>query len=63
MQLVQEGLELFQYEDVGDIQVVYPIEALNHCPIKRSRLKEELQTRDLLSKTFIPEDGETIVLE
>jgi hypothetical protein len=48
MQLFQEGLELFQYEDVGDIQVVYPLEALNHCLIKRSRLKEELQTRDLL---------------
>lgn len=39
------------------------LEALNHCPTTRSRLKQELEKRDLLSKTFIPEDGESITLE
>ncbi len=39
------------------------LEALNHCPTTRSQLKQELKTRDLLSETFIPEDGETLTIE
>ena len=38
------------------------LEALNHCPTTRSQLKQELKKRDLLSKTFIPLDGETITI-
>jgi len=37
------------------------LEALNHCPTKRSQLKKVLQENDLLLKTFIPNDGETII--
>ena len=36
------------------------LEALNHCPITRSVLKRELEKHNLLSKTIIPDDGETI---
>ena len=36
------------------------LEALNHCPTTRAQLKLELEKKDLLSKTFIPEDGETL---
>ena len=39
------------------------LEALNHCPTTRSQLKQKLEERDLLSKTFIPDDGETITIE
>ncbi len=36
------------------------LEALNHCPTTRLQLKEELEKQGLLSKTFIPNDGETL---
>ncbi len=39
------------------------LEALNHCPTTRSQLKQELEERELLSKTFIPHDGETLTIE
>jgi L-ascorbate metabolism protein UlaG (beta-lactamase superfamily) len=38
------------------------LEALNHCPTTRSQLKQELEKRHLMSKTFIPLDGETITI-
>jgi len=36
------------------------LEAVNHCPTTRKRLKKELGNKGLLDKTFIPEDGELI---
>lgn len=39
------------------------LEALNHCPITRSQLKQILEKEELLSKTFIPDDGETLTIE
>jgi L-ascorbate metabolism protein UlaG (beta-lactamase superfamily) len=39
------------------------LEALNHCPTTREQLKETLANSRLLSKTFIPDDGETLTLE
>ena len=36
------------------------LEALNHCPITREQLKEELIKHDLLDKVYIPEDGEVL---
>jgi len=39
------------------------LEALNHCPTTRSQLKQTLKNHDLLSKTFIPNDGETLTIE
>ena len=36
------------------------MEALNHCPTTRATLKEKLAERKLLSKTLIPDDGETL---
>ena len=39
------------------------LEALNHCPTTRSQLKQTLEKKDLLSKTFIPDDGETLTFE
>ncbi|MCG8616066.1 MAG: MBL fold metallo-hydrolase [Desulfobacterales bacterium] len=37
------------------------MEALNHCPVTRSALRETLTHLDLISKVSIPEDGETLV--
>lgn len=39
------------------------LEALNHCPTTRSQLKQELEKNGLLSRVFIPNDGETITIE
>jgi L-ascorbate metabolism protein UlaG (beta-lactamase superfamily) len=39
------------------------LEALNHCPLTRSQLKKVLDNNGLLSKTFIPNDGETLTIE
>ena len=39
------------------------LEALNHCPTTRSQLKHVLENNALLSKTLIPNDGETLTIE
>jgi L-ascorbate metabolism protein UlaG (beta-lactamase superfamily) len=39
------------------------LEALNHCPTTRSQLRQVLEHNDLLSKTLIPDDGETLTLD
>ena len=36
------------------------MEALNHCPTKRDDLKQELRIQNLLDKTEIPSDGQTL---
>lgn len=38
------------------------LEALNHCPVTRKQLREELEKNNLLEKVFIPEDGEMFTL-
>lgn len=42
------------------IVIANHLEALNHCPTTRAQLKEILKQHDLLSKTFIPDDGEVL---
>ena len=39
------------------------LEALNHCPTTRLQLKQELEKNGLLSKTFIPNDGDSFTIE
>lgn len=39
------------------------LESLNHCPTTRLQLKQELEKQGLVSKIFIPNDGETLTLE
>jgi len=39
------------------------LEALNHCPTTRSQLRQTLENNGLSSKTFIPDDGETLTIE
>jgi L-ascorbate metabolism protein UlaG (beta-lactamase superfamily) len=39
------------------------LEALNHCPTTRSQLKKTLEDNNLLAKSFIPKDGETISID
>lgn len=39
------------------------LEALNHCPTTRSQLRQSLENENLLSKTNIPDDGETMIFE
>ena len=46
-----------------DKVVANHLEALNHCPTTRTQLKQRLENDGLLSKAFIPEDGETLVFE
>ena len=36
------------------------LEALNHCPITREQLKNELMKNDLLENVYIPNDGEVL---
>jgi len=36
------------------------LEALNHCPITRTQLRDELVKNGLLDKVYIPDDGETL---
>lgn len=36
------------------------MEAVNHCPTTRENLKQTLERKNLLDKTFIPKDGELI---
>ena len=36
------------------------MEAVNHCPTKRSTLKTKTTELGLLEKVYIPEDGETL---
>jgi len=38
------------------------MEALNHCPITRSKLRQELETNGLASKVLIPNDGEVLTI-
>ena len=39
------------------------LEALNHCPTTRMQLKQKLEDNGLLSKIFIPNDGETVTID
>jgi L-ascorbate metabolism protein UlaG (beta-lactamase superfamily) len=39
------------------------LEALNHCPTTRLALRQALESHGLMSKTFIPQDGESISFE
>lgn len=39
------------------------LEALNHCPTTRAELKRALEEKSLLSKTFVPADGETLKIQ
>ena len=38
------------------------LEALNHCPTTRIRLKKELDRRGLSAKVWIPQDGDTLMI-
>ena len=39
------------------------LEAVNHCPVSRSELRKELDTRGLLDKVQIPKDGEVLIFD
>lgn len=53
--------ELIQFVRTAPGKVIANhLEALNHCPTTRRRLKEALESQGLLSKVFIPDDGEVL---
>jgi len=54
-----EELITFARQAPGKV-IANHLEALNHCPTTREQLKETLKNNDLLSKTFIPDDGEVL---
>ncbi len=39
------------------------LEALNHCPTTRLALKQALENNELLSKVYIPNDGESLTFD
>ena len=39
------------------------LESLNHCSVTRQQLRLELEKQGLLSKVYVPDDGETILLQ
>ncbi|MGZ2369331.1 MBL fold metallo-hydrolase [Ancylomarina sp. YFZ004] len=39
------------------------MEAVNHCPTTREKLRSALKTNQLLDKVFIPEDGDTFEMD
>ena len=38
------------------------LESINHCPMTRHQLRTALEEKSLSTKTFIPEDGELILV-
>jgi len=39
------------------------LEALNHCPTTRQELRERLRDENLSENIWIPEDGETLIID
>ena len=53
--------EIVEFIKLSPLKVIANhMEALNHCPITRIQLREELKKNDLSDKVYIPEDGETL---
>jgi hypothetical protein len=42
--------------------IVNHIEALNHCGVTRDILRQKLDEENLIDKVYIPNDGESIVI-
>ena len=56
--------ELIQFVRTAPGEVVANhLEALNHCPTTRKQLKQELDGYGLLSKVYIPNDGDVLTFE
>ncbi len=56
--------ELMQFVRTAPGKVVANhLEALNHCPTTRKQLKQKLESNDLLSKVYIPNDGDVLTFD
>jgi len=56
--------EIVEFIKLSPNQVIANhLEALNHCPLTRETLKNELEKYNLLDKVFIPNDGESITID
>ena len=56
--------ELIQFVCTAPGKVVANhLESLNHCPTTRKQLKQELESNGLLSKVYIPNDGDVLTFE
>ena len=56
--------ELVQFvRNSPGIVIANHLEALNHCPTTRSQLKQELEKIGLISKVYIPNDGDILTFE
>ena len=54
--------EIIKFAKVAPDKVVANhLEALNHCPTTRVQLKQALENEGLLTRSFVPDDGETLV--
>ena len=55
--------EILEFIKLAPVKVIANhLEALNHCPVTREQLKNELINNNLLEKVYIPADGEILNL-
>jgi len=60
--MTMEDIVRFTKNAPGKV-VANHMEAINHCPTTRKELAQNLKKQGLLEKTYIPEDGQTILFE
>jgi L-ascorbate metabolism protein UlaG (beta-lactamase superfamily) len=60
--MTMEELITFAKHAPGKV-VANHLEALNHCPTTRSKLKRELERNGFMSKVYIPKDGDVLNFE
>lgn len=60
-QLLMSEQDLLEFVELAPgLVVANHMDALNHCPMNRERLRIALDRRGLLEKVLIPEDGECV---
>ncbi len=59
--LLMSEQDLLEFVELAPgLVVANHMDALNHCPMTRERLRKALDKRGLLEKVLIPEDGECV---
>lgn len=63
-QLIMSAEDILRFvKNSSGLVIANHMEAINHCPLTRKKLKIILNQHNLLDKTFIPEDGELVTIE
>ncbi|MDO6675873.1 MBL fold metallo-hydrolase [Tenacibaculum sp. 1B UA] len=62
-QLIMSVEDILQFiKNSSGLVIANHMEAINHCPLTRKKLKIILKQHNLLDKTSTPEDGETVFI-